>query len=76
MYVSQSVIAVRNNISVTQCYGKVIAKLNPTQHPIHPPNGAYMRQCIRLALVEMMACRLFGTKPLSKQVPGYCELDP
>ena len=23
-----------------------------------------------------MACRLFGTKPLSKSMLGYCQLDP
>ena len=23
-----------------------------------------------------MACRLFGAKPLSKQMLGYCQLDP
>ena len=23
-----------------------------------------------------MACRLFGAKPLSKQIPGYCQFDP
>ena len=25
--------------------------------------------------VKIMACRLFGTKPLSKPVPGYCQLE-
>ena len=28
------------------------------------------------ALVQIMACRLFGTKPLSKPVLGFCQLDP
>ena len=35
-----------------------------------------MRQWIGSALFQIMACRLFGTKPLSKPVPGYCQLDP
>ena len=35
-----------------------------------------MRQCIKSALVQIMACRLFGAKTLSKLVQGYCQLDP
>ena len=31
-----------------------------------PPSAAYMRQWIRSALVKIMACHLFGAKPLSK----------
>ena len=30
-----------------------------------PPSAAYMRQWIGSALIEIMACRLFGTKPLT-----------
>ena len=41
-----------------------------------PPSAAYMRQWICSALVQIMACRLFGTKPLSKPTLGYCQLDP
>ena len=37
--------------------------------------AAYMRHWIRPALVRVMACRLFGSKPLSKQMLGYCHLD-
>ena len=32
----------------------------------HSPSTAYMCQWIRSALVQIMACRLFGAKPLSK----------
>ena len=39
------------------------------------PDVAYMRQWIGLALVQIVACRLFGVKPLSKPIPGYCQLD-
>ena len=35
-----------------------------------------MGELIRWALVQIMACRLFGTKPLSKPILGYCQLDP
>ena len=31
-----------------------------------PPIAAYMHQCIRSALIQIMACCLFGAKPLSK----------
>ena len=41
-----------------------------------PPSASYMRQWIGPALVQIMACRLFGAKPLSKQMLGYCQLDP
>ena len=41
-----------------------------------PPSAAYMCQSIGLALVQIMACRLFGAKPLSKPMLGYCQLDP
>ena len=41
-----------------------------------PPSAAYMRQWIGSALVQVMASRLLGAKPLSKPVLGYCQLDP
>ena len=37
------------------------------------PSVAYMRQWIWSALVHIMACRLFGTKPLSEPMLEYCE---
>ena len=41
-----------------------------------PLSAAYMRQWIRSALVQIVPCRLFGAKPLSKPVLVYCQLDP
>ena len=41
-----------------------------------PPNAAYIRQWIWPALVQIMACRLFGAKPLSKPMPRFCQLGP
>ena len=41
-----------------------------------PPSAAYMGWWIGLALVQIMACRLFGAKPLSKPILGHCQLDP
>ena len=32
---------------------------------LSPPSAAYMRQRIELAMVEIMACHLFGAKPFS-----------
>ena len=36
-----------------------------------PPSAVYMRQRTGLALVQIMAWRLFGAKPLSRPVLGY-----
>ena len=41
-----------------------------------PPSAAYMYQWIGSVLVQIMACRLFGTLPWSKQMLGYYQLDP
>ena len=35
-------------------------------HNSSPPSAAYMRQWIKSTLVQIMACRLFGAKQLSK----------
>ena len=37
-----------------------------------PPIAAYMRWWIRLALVQLMACHLFSTKPLLEPMLTYC----
>ena len=41
-----------------------------------PPSAAYMCQWIVSALVQIMACRLDGAKPLSEPMLTYCQLDP
>ena len=38
-----------------------------------PPSAAYVRQWIGSALVQIMACRRFGAKPLSTPMLGYCH---
>ena len=38
-------------------------------------SAAYMRQWTRSALVQVMACRLFGAKPLPEPMLAYCQLD-
>ena len=40
------------------------------------PGDAYMRQWTWSSLVQIMACRLFGAKPLSEPKLTYCQLDP
>ena len=35
-----------------------------------------MRQWTGSALIQVMACRLFGTKPLPEPMLTYCHLDP
>ena len=41
-----------------------------------PPCATYMHQWIGSALVQLTACCIFSTKPLSKPMVGYCQLDP
>ena len=40
-----------------------------------PPSAAYMRQWSGSALVQVIACCLFSTKPLPKPMLAYCQLD-
>ena len=37
-------------------------------NPLKPSDGQWTR------LVDMMACRMFSTKPLSQQMQTYCQL--
>ena len=41
-----------------------------------PQSVVYMRHRIGSAIVRVMACRLFGTKPLPEPMLNYCQLDP
>ena len=41
-----------------------------------PPSASYMCQWTGSSLVQVMAGRLIGAKPLSKPILGYCQLDP
>ena len=41
-----------------------------------PPSAAYIRQWISSVIVQIMACRLFGAKSLSKPMLVCCQLDP
>ena len=48
---------------------------NPALDESYPPSAAYMRQWIGSVLVQIMVCRLYGAKPLSKPMLGR-QLDP
>ena len=48
---------------------------NPFRIKSSPPRAAYIRQSIRSALVQIIAYRLFGTKPLPEPMLTYCQLD-
>ena len=54
-----------------QIRGKKIVGIKPS-----PPGPAYMRQRTESALVQVMACHLFGAKPLPGPMLNYCLLDP
>ena len=41
-----------------------------------PPSAAYMRPWAGSTLVQVMACRLFGAKPLPEPMLTFCQLDP
>ena len=40
-----------------------------------PPSATYSRQWNGSALVQLMACRLFGAKSLPEPMLAYCQLD-
>ena len=40
------------------------------------PNDAYMHQQTRSSLLQIMACCLYSTEPLSEPMLDYCWLDP
>ena len=49
--------------------------IHPHPHP-PPPSAACIGQWIAWALVQILAYRLFGAKPVSKPMLFYCQLDP
>ena len=58
----------------------VTVTTRPTQYDslvnLSPPSATYKHQWIGSALVQIMACCLFSTKPLSKPMLSHCQLDP
>ena len=41
-----------------------------------PPSAANMRRWKGATLIQIMALRLFGAKPLPETTLAYCQLDP
>ena len=41
---------------------------------LNSPSAAYMCQWTGSSLIQLMACRLFGAKPLPEPMLAYCEL--
>ena len=41
-----------------------------------PPSAANMRRWKGSTLIQIMALRLFGAKPLPETTLAYCQLDP
>ena len=41
-----------------------------------PPSATYMGQWTRITLVQVMACRLFGTKPLPELMVNHWQRGP
>ena len=55
---------------------KLIASIICYWINLPPPSAEYMCKWTGLALVQVMACRLFGPKPLPEPMLAYCKLDP
>ena len=50
--------------------------VNELAHNSPKPNDAYKRHQTRPSLVQIMACRIFCTKPLPELMLAYCHLHP
>ena len=51
-----------------------IQRYSPTNNT-SPPSAAYLCRWNTLALVKVMACRLFDAKPLPEPILTYCQFD-
>ena len=68
--------ALKHHINVSERLYQHLMRTKCLSFNSSPLSAAYMRQWIGSALVQIMACRLFGAKPLSKPMLGYFYLDP
>ena len=62
----------------SKCY--VVCKMSATLYKSQTinssfPSVAYMRQWTGSPLAQVLACRLFGDKPLPEPMLAYCQLD-
>ena len=71
-----SILIMRNQSAAILIIPHVHIYMSYMYSKIHPDSSprsvAYMRRWIGSTLVRMVACRLFGAKPLSKPMLGYC----
>ena len=49
-------------------------KLDIKLFNLSSPIATYMRHWTGSALIQVMACRLFGAKPLPEPMQSYCQL--
>ena len=52
-----------------------VSTKNPEYNSLRP-SDAYVRWHPKTTLVQIMACRLLGAKPLYEPMLEYCQLDP
>ena len=62
-------------IEIDTCWSKTI-KISWHVLKSSSASATYMCQWIRSVLAQIMACRLFDTKPLSEPMKIYCQLNP
>ena len=55
--------------------GAVSRSLKKAEINLLMPSDAYMRRQPETSLVQIMACRMFGAKPLSEPKLEYCQLN-
>ena len=67
-----------NNIETTQAHNWYMSFQHDIINAVDSlrPSDAYIHQYNIPTLVQIMACRLFGAKPLSEQMLHYGQLDP
>ena len=64
-----------NHWRITPLMTKTMVVHNNLYIDSSPPSSTYMRRWTGSALVQVMACRLFGTKPLPELMLFYYQLD-
>ena len=76
MNLQEEIYHANHFISIHKRLSTVNSSLSPPPPPPPPPSATDMRQWIGSALIQIIACRLFSAKPLSKPMLSYCHLDP
>ena len=56
-------------------WGNLTSMVSPPLNS-SPPSATYMRRWTESSLIQIMACCLDGTKPLSEPMLTYCQSDP